>query len=235
MFDHVVSVLFDLDGTVVDTVDLILAAHAHAFRQHLAGPGPPPATIIGNMGRSLAAALGEYAMADGQTEADRVVAEMLRTYRAFQRDHYERLMRPVDGMDQALTTLTERGYVLGVVTSKVEWMARLTLGHYDLERFFPIGVFHDDTVRHKPEPDPLLEAARRGGFSPARAVYVGDSTHDIRAGRAAGMGTVAALWGPYEREDLEREGPDALAEAPSDLLALLGDAAPSPQAVPGSR
>jgi pyrophosphatase PpaX len=225
MFDHVGSVLFDLDGTLVDTVDLILAAHAHTFRCHLAGPGPPPTTIIGNMGRSLTDAFDEYAAADGQKEPDRVVEEMLRTYRAFQRDHYERLMRPVDGMDQALTTLTERGYLLGVVTSKVEWMARLTLAYYDLERFFPIGVFHDDTVRHKPEPDPLLEAARRGGFDPARAVYVGDSTHDIRAGHAAGMGTIAVLWGPYEREDLEREGPDALAEAPSDLLALLGGTA----------
>jgi pyrophosphatase PpaX len=221
MLDHVSAILFDLDGTLVDTVDLILAAHAHTFRQHLAGPGPPRRTVIGNMGRPLALAFAEYAAADGQPYPDRIVEAMQQTYRSFQREHYERLMRPVDGMDQALTALAGRRYVLGVVTSKVEWMARLTLAHYDLERFFPIGVFHDDTARHKPEPDPLLEAARRGGFDPSHSVYVGDSTHDIRAGRAAGMKTTAALWGPFEREELERERPDELVTAPSDLLALL--------------
>jgi beta-phosphoglucomutase-like phosphatase (HAD superfamily) len=68
MFDHVIAVLFDLDGTVVDTADLILAAHAR--RLPLAGPGPPWRTIIGNMRRSLSSALGEYAVADGQREPD---------------------------------------------------------------------------------------------------------------------------------------------------------------------
>src|SRR5512136_2032263 len=164
MLDRVAAILFDLDGTIVDTVDLILAAHAHTFRQHLAGAGPPHRTVVGNMGRPLASAFGEYVVADGQPHSDSIVEAMLETYRSFQREHYERLMRPVDGMEEALTALARRGYVLGVVTSKVEWMARLTLAHYDLERFFPIGVFHDDTARHKPEPDPLLEAARRGGF-----------------------------------------------------------------------
>ena len=221
MLDHVSAILFDLDGTVVDTVDLILAAHAHTFREHLAGPAPPRRTVVGNMGRPLASAFGEYVVADGQPASDRIVEAMLQTYRSFQREHYERLMRPVAGMDEALTALGGRGYALGVVTSKVEWMARLTLARYDLERFFPIGVFHDDTARHKPEPDPLLEAARRGGFDPSHAVYVGDSTHDMRAGRAAGMRTIAALWGPFEREDLEREHPDELAATPSDLLTLL--------------
>jgi pyrophosphatase PpaX len=221
MLDQVSAVLFDLDGTVVDTVDLILAAHADTFRQHLLGPGPSRPIVVGNMGRPLASAFGEYLVADGQQPSDRIVEAMLQTYRSFQREHYERLMRPVAGMAEALTALTGRRYVLGVVTSKVEWMARLTLARYDLERFFPIGVFHDDTARHKPEPDPLFEAARRGGFDPSRAVYVGDSTHDMRAGRAAGMRTIAALWGPFEREDLEREQPDGFAATPSDLLELL--------------
>jgi len=221
VLDHVAAILFDLDGTIVDTVDLILAAHAHTFRQHLTGPGPARRIVVGNMGRPLAPALAEYLAADGQSPSDRIVAAMLETYRSFQRAHGERLMRPVEGMDRALTGLAGRGYVLGVVTSKVEWMARLTLARYALERFFPIGVFHDDTERHKPEPDPLLEAARRGGFDPSRAVYVGDSTHDMRAGRAAGMRTIAALWGPFEREELEREQPDEFAATPSDLLALL--------------
>src|SRR5512139_2897114 len=60
MLDHVSAIRFDLDGTIVDTVDLILAAHAHTFRQHLAGAGPPHRTVVGNIGRPLASAFGEY-------------------------------------------------------------------------------------------------------------------------------------------------------------------------------
>ncbi|MBE3072586.1 MAG: HAD-IA family hydrolase [Acidobacteria bacterium] len=221
MFHDVTAVLFDLDGTLVNTIELILAAHEHAFRQHLRGPWPARAAIIMNFGRPLRDALCEYAAADGQPDPVALAPRMVATYRAFQHAHHDRLVKAYDGMRETLVALRERGYPLGVVTSKVEGIARVVIGQFDLAPLMDVSVFLENTERHKPEPDPLLEAARRGRFEARDALYVGDSIHDIAAGRAAGMKTAGALWGPFERSDLEAAGPDVLVERPRDLLALL--------------
>ena len=100
------------------------------------------------------------------------------------------------------------------MTSKREGFARRGLALFGLETLFEIAIFHDDTARHKPEPDPLLLAAERAGLPPEDVVYVGDSIHDVAAGRAAGMRTVSVLWGPFDRAVLERAGPDTSSSAP---------------------
>ncbi len=146
---------------------------------------------------------------------------MLHTYRSFQREMLARLIRPYDGMREALEGLRGRGLTLGVVTSKVEWAARECYEYYGLGEFLTIQVFHDDTERHKPDPQPLLLAASKGGLVPERCVYVGDATHDMAAGKAAGMRTIGVLWGPSSREDLIRAGATALASVPGDLLTIL--------------
>ena len=221
MFSDVAAVLFDLDGTLVNTVELILAAHDHTFARYLRGPWPARAAVIMNFGRPLREALCEYAAADGLLDPAALAPQMVDTYRAFQNEHHHRYVRGYDGMRETLVVLRERGYALGVVTSKAERGARRLMEDFDLTGLLDVAVFLEDTAGHKPEPDPLLEAARRGGFEPARAAYVGDSIHDVAAGRAAGMRTVAALWGPFERPDLEAAGPDAFVASPRDLLALL--------------
>ena len=221
MFHDVTAVLFDLDGTLVDTVELILAAHNHTFARHLRGPWPARQAIIRNFGRPLREALVEYAAADGQQDPAGLAPQMVATYRAFQHEHHDRLVRGYGGVRETLTALRDRGYTLGIVTSKAQGIARVVIDHFGLAALVDLAVFLEDTARHKPEPDPLLEAARRGGFEPAHALYVGDSIHDIAAGRAAGMRTAGALWGPFERSDLEAAGPDRLLNSPTDLLALL--------------
>ncbi len=115
--------------------------------------------------------------------------------------------------------------MLGVVTSKMQATARLALEMYELQDLLPLGVYHDDTDRHKPDPAPLIEAMRRGGLAPRETAYVGDSIHDMAAGRAAGVRNVAALWGPFDRADLQLELPDALVAAPEDLPHLFPRAA----------
>lgn len=221
MLDCTRAVYFDLDGTLADTVPLILAAHAHTLARHLRGPGPPREVILGNMGRSLTDALVEYARADGQPDPTEAGAAMLATYRAFQQERHTALTRGYEGVRETVEAIAARGYLLAVVTSKVEWMARLTLEDVGLARWFDLGVFHDDTGRHKPHPDPLLAAAARTGIDPAATVYVGDSIYDIASGRAAGMKTVAVLWGPSSRATLEAAGPDLIADRPADLLGWL--------------
>jgi len=222
MTNSVAAVLFDLDGTLVDTIPLILACYEHTLRAHLPGYDPGRRVIISNLGRSLDDILMDYARDAGAADPAAAGREMLQTYRAFQRVHLPLLIRPYEGVREMLEGLRARGLTLGVVTSKVEWAARETYERYGLDRFLSIEVFHDDTVRHKPDPEPLQHAAEKGGLEAARTVYVGDSVHDMAAGRAAGMRTIGALWGPSGREELLGAGADEIAERPQDVLHLIG-------------
>lgn len=222
IFADVAAVLFDLDGTLVDTTELILSSHEHTLTRHFRGERRPTRReILFSLGRSLPETLREYAAADAAVDAAEAVEQMLLTYRDYQRANHDRMIRPFAGMRETLEVLRARGYTLGVVTSKLEVHARLALDLYDLGGLLPLGVFHDDTERHKPDPAPLLLALEKGGLEADRTAYVGDSIHDMAAGRAAGVRTIAALWGPFPRADLELERPDALVPAPADLLPLL--------------
>lgn len=214
-------VLFDLDGTLVDTTELILQSFAHAFDAHLPGRLPTRADLITTFGRSLPAALLELAILNGAADPERLADEMLATYRDFQRLHHDTLIQSFEGITPMLDQLGARGYRLGVVTSKMQHFARHGMRLFDLERHFDVAVFHDDVTKHKPDPTPLLEAARRAKVEPQDAIYVGDSIHDVIAGRAAGMTTVAVMWGPFEREVLEAVTPDHIVISPDDLLQLL--------------
>jgi pyrophosphatase PpaX len=214
------AVLFDLDGTLVDTIPLIFACYEHALRVHLPGFNPGRDAIVANLGRSLSAILEDFAVAAGVSNPRAVSRRMMETYRSFQLANIDRLIRPYDGMREALTELHARGLTLGVVTSKIESMARVCLEHDRLEGFLTASVFHDDTARHKPDPEPLLYAARTFGLTPARTAYVGDSINDMMAARAADMRGVGALWGPSTAQALTEAGAEALADRPRDLLAL---------------
>jgi pyrophosphatase PpaX len=213
-------VLFDLDGTLIDTTDLILASCAFTFARHC-GWCPPRDALVATFGRSLPETLLEFAerarLADPRAEA----AAMLATYRAHNDEHHDALIKDFAGVEAMLLGLHAAGHRLGVVTSKREGAARRGLAHFDLARFFEVAVFHDDTVHHKPHPEPLLHAMARLGVSPADTWYVGDSVHDIAAGRAAGVTTIAALWGPFPRADLEAAGPDVLVETPGEVVGAL--------------
>jgi len=213
--------LFDLDGTLIDTTELILQSFAHAFDAHLPGRLPTRADLISTFGRSLPAALLDLAILNGAADPERLADEMLTTYRDFQKVHHDTLIQPFDGIAEMLAALDARGYRLGVVTSKMQHFARRGMRIFDLEKYFDVAVFHDDVTRHKPDPEPLLEAARRAAVDPRNAFYIGDSIHDVVAGRAAAMTTVAVLWGPFERDVLEGVQPAHIVTKPDDLLALL--------------
>jgi pyrophosphatase PpaX len=216
------AVLFDLDGTLIDTTDLILASCRHTFDRHLKAGCPPRAALIATFGRSLPESLLELAVAEGAPDAPAFAEEMLATYRAHNDAHHDALIRPFPGVPAMLRSLRRSGLRLGVVTSKREGSARRGLARFALERYFDIGVFHDDTVRHKPHPAPLVEAARRLDLPAREVLYVGDSVHDVAAGAAAGMRTIAAAWGPFARADLEAARPDRIADTPAEVVAVVG-------------
>jgi pyrophosphatase PpaX len=158
---------------------------------------------------------GRYARDD----ADRVA--LIAAYREHQFAHHDRLVKPYEGVHELLATLQSRGHELAVVTSKSEYLAMRGLAHVRLARFFDTIVGCDSTARHKPDPEPVRLALHRLRCDPRDAVFVGDSVHDVIAGNAAGVATIAALWGAFARHDLEPGSPTAWAETVSEVIGVL--------------
>jgi pyrophosphatase PpaX len=209
------AVLFDLDGTLIDSIELILKSARHAFTGR-DGYIPSDAEWLSHVGTPLATTFRRYA----RDEAD--VDALIAKYREYQLAHHDRLTRAYEAVIDTLNALRARGHLLGVVTSKTEWLARRGLEHVGLGNHFDIIVGCDSCTRHKPDPEPVLFALRHLRRAPGEAVFVGDSVHDMAAGNAASVVTVAALWGPFSREDLAASAPTHYLERISDLPGLLG-------------
>jgi pyrophosphatase PpaX len=206
-------VLFDLDGTVVDSGAIILASMRHATREVL-GRDYSDAELMQTVGGpGLEAQM--HALAPDQV--DRLVD----VYRAHNEPLHEELEACV-GIEDVLVRLHEDGRRLGIVTAKRRSTVDLAFGQVPLGHLFETIVGGDETERQKPDPAPLLLAAQRLGVDTADAAYVGDSPFDVRAAKAAGMFAVAVTWGRiHERERLETERPDAIADSAEELLDVL--------------
>jgi pyrophosphatase PpaX len=206
-------VLFDLDGTVIDSGGIILASMRHATREVLGREYADEELMRAVGGPGLEAQMEAF-------DPERV-DELVRVYRAHNEPLHEQLVCCV-GMEDALEQLSARGYRLGVVTAKRRATAELAFEHVPLGHVFEVIVGGDETERHKPDPEPLLLGAERLGVRPEDAVYVGDSPFDIRAAKAAGMRSIAVTWGRiHDRSRLEREHPDAIVDTAEELLAVV--------------
>jgi len=210
------AVLFDLDGTLIDSERLILASYRHTMQEHL-GHVPPEDMWKATIGQPLVVQMKLFSEREDQ------VASMIRTYVDHNLANHDDYVRPFPGVRAILEAVRESGRVLGIVTSKMRRATHMGLARCDLPvEWFSAIVTADDVERYKPEPDPVLKALEQSGVSAAGAMFVGDSTHDMRSGRAAEVITAAALWGPYSREQLEPTEPDLWLEEPGDLLSALG-------------
>lgn len=204
--------LFDLDGTLLDSVGLILASYRHTAMVHY-GTAPDDAVWLAGLGTPLRTQLRHL------SEDPAEIAAMAETYRNHNLTNHDAMVRPYDGVVEAVLALAARAE-LGLVTSKLRHGALRGLRTAGLEDAFDLVVGADDVERHKPDPAPVLAALERLGADPARTVFVGDSPHDMAAGRGAGVRTAAALWGPFPRAALEPHTPDYFLETPRDLLTL---------------
>ncbi len=206
-------VLFDLDGTVVDSGAIILASMRHATREVLGRDFSDRELMQAVGGPGLETQMRVFA-------PDRV-EELVRAYRAHNEPLHDEL-EACAGMEDALGRLHAAGRRLGVVTAKRRATAELAFARVPVAHLLETVVGGDETDRHKPDPAPLLLATERMGADPRECAYVGDSPFDMRAARAAGMYAVAVTWGRiHDRTALEAESPDAIVDSAEELLAAL--------------
>ena len=215
--DSLRTVVFDLDGTLIDSEELILASFRHTMRTHL-GAAPPDESWRRTIGTPLAVQVRDFARSDAEAES------MIRTYTDHNLSEHDRLVRPFEGIREALEELRNRGRTLAIATSKRRVATEMGLAACGLPiDWFASIVTADDVTRFKPDAEPVLRAlAESGEERSGRAVYVGDSVHDMRSGRAAGVSTAAVLWGPNDRADLAPESPDLWIERPGEIPGMLG-------------
>jgi pyrophosphatase PpaX len=204
-------VLFDLDGTVVDTGAIILASMRHAAE-----------TVIGGdyTDDQLMAAVGGPGLEAQMHALDPArVDELVRVYRA----HNEPLHDTIavcEGMDVVLDELRDRGHRLGIVTAKRRVTVDLAFARIPIEHLFETVVGGDETARHKPDPDPLLLALERLGADASDAAYVGDSPFDMQAAQAAGLFAIGVGWGGIHAAEKLTDA-DVVIHSAEELLELV--------------
>ena len=206
-------ILFDLDGTLIDSIELILNSARYAFEK-LERECPSDEEWLAGVGIPLFTMFARYA----RDEADRLA--LIAAYREYQMEHHDRLIRCYDDVVDTVAELRGRGHEMAIVTSKSEYLSLRALTQVGLARHIDTVVGCDASTRHKPDPEPVRIALHRLDCSATDAIFVGDSIHDMLAGNAAGVQSAAALWGPFDRADLEPGNPSTWLERISDLLTL---------------
>ncbi|HUK96139.1 MAG TPA: HAD-IA family hydrolase [Gaiellaceae bacterium] len=185
-------VLFDLDGTVVDSGGIILASMRHATQTVLGREFTDDELLANVGGPGLEAQMAAFGPGD--------TAELVRVYRAHNEPLHETL-EGFDGIGATLEALRERGHRLGIVTAKRRATVDLAFARLPLAHLFETIVGGDETERHKPDPAPLRLALERLGAEARDAAYVGDSPYDMQAARAGGLHAIGVTWGGIHARD----------------------------------
>ena len=195
------GLLFDNDGTLVDTHDLILDSMRFATRTYL-GRVIPDERLMAKVGIPLADQMLDFT--DTLEQRD----ELLRVYREYNHAHHDTTVKLFPGVLDGLRVLREAGFKMGVVTSKTHWLAQRGLEIVGAWPYLDGLIGAGECAESKPHPAPILAGAEMLGLPPEDCLYIGDAPFDIHAGNAAGCLTVAAEWGMFSREDLAPENPD---------------------------
>lgn len=208
------AILFDNDGTLVDTHDLILSSMRHTVND-VFGLNLPDERLLAKVGIPLADQMMDFATDIRQRD------EMLRVYREHNHAHHDAAVAAFPGVVEGLRTLSEAGFAMGVVTSKLAPLATRGLQITGAWPYLDCIVGPEECSKAKPDPDPILVGADLLGVPAEECAYVGDSPFDIHAGNAAGCMTVAALWGMFPREELLAEEPNCCCSTFAELVELF--------------
>ncbi len=207
-------VLFDLDGTLIDSLELLIASMHHAF-DSWNGRRPTEEEWVATIGRPLVWQFGQYASTEEEVQS------LVRTYRTFQHEHHDRLTTTFPGIPDLVQRLHADGHPLGVVTSKGDQLAHRSLEHVGLAQYFPVIVGADRTTRHKPAPDPIWLALDELGAARDESVYVGDSPYDTISANAAGVLSIGVTWGASTEEKLRPGEPRHVVSSVAALDEIL--------------
>ncbi len=212
------AALFDFDGTLVDTTEMIHQGMRHATAEVLGRDDIPRETLLANVGQPLPR---QMELIDAEK------AELLlEAYRRHHEENHDALIQEFPNVEKALSRLRSTGIKVAVVTSKRLVSVEMALENFpDLRNVVDRFVTMEDTTEHKPHPEPLLRGLELLGSVPKEeAAYVGDSPFDVEAAKAAGLTSVAVSWGAFSEERLHEAKPDHLApdiESAVDVLLAL--------------
>lgn len=209
----ITALLFDLDGTLIDSIELLLRSMEAAFEHHR--PRPTRAQWTAGIGTPLRTQLAEWCETDAQ------VVALVERYRSYQDIHLESLTTVFPGVIETLSWARDAGLKTALVTSKGRGMTARSLAHVGLQDAFDVIVTYEETTKHKPSPEPVQLALLRLGVTPEQAIFVGDSTHDMLSGQSAGVQTAAATWGPFSREELAGTNPTHWLTRMDQLLGIV--------------
>lgn len=215
--------LFDLDGTVLDTYAPILESMRYATKT-VFGEALPDSKLVSMVGQPLVTQMQAFAAERGC--GSEVADELTRVYREYNERDLDEKSFPFPGIPEAIASLKNAGFTVGVVTSKRAVLATKSLKAHGLFDAFACVDGAEDSTAHKPDPDPLLTAAKKLGVSPDRCVYVGDSPYDLQAAHAANMSCVGVTWGKFfGRDILLEQMPSVLIASPEELVGAVEFAA----------
>jgi pyrophosphatase PpaX len=209
------TVLFDFDGTVMDTNQVIINSWQHTFRT-LTGAERPVGDIVETFGEILQDTMAKFF-------PDVPAEEAVEIYRSYHKDNFGPMISVFPGIRDLLEELKKRGYTLAIVTSRLPETTIEGLEKYSLSGYFDQIVTCDDCRKFKPDPEPVLIALEKLGKKPEEALMVGDSRNDILSARRAGVKSVLVGWAVAvsEREREGPDGPDYFIGKAEDLLGIL--------------
>ncbi|MDQ0225311.1 pyrophosphatase PpaX [Bacillus sp. 7586-K] len=207
------TLLFDLDGTLINTNELIIESFLHTLNKYYPDKYKR---------EDVFPFIGPTLYETFESINPEKMEEMVEVYRKFNHEQHDKLVTEFETVFETIQTLKEKGFKLGIVTTKIRTTVNMGLKLTKLDQFFDVVVTLDDVEHAKPNPEPIFKALEQLDAKPEEAIMVGDNHHDIGAGKNAGTKTAGVAWSIKGRDYIESFQPDYVLDKMSDLLAIVG-------------
>jgi len=206
------AVIFDLDGTLIDTNDLILDTFQHVIKECL-GRVPTVDELHQVYGKTLDEQMGFFSMERSQ--------ELVASYKVYYRSHMDERTHLFEGVKSLLDKLFTKSIQMAAVTNKGSRGVQHAFDKFDLGKYFVAAITADDVVKGKPDPEGILTALQQLGVTAEEALFVGDSHSDILAAKGAGVKSVLVGWTFFHEDHYATFEADFVIEKPMDLMSLI--------------